>query len=228
MILSLSFAAALMTLQDQPYPSRLGPAGRPARPNRDRPRSLEAEAQRVMADYATCLAMRNRPGVLTYLATDEGSEEADRRAGRVAIDECLYDSELRFPQQLLRGALYGALYKIDYARGGLVPARFAELPPITYTSRDPATLAPAERNWVALSFFADCVVRAVPAQAQALIAADVGSPAERSAFAGVQPALGACLTDGVELTFSRPVLRGLIAQSLYRLTVSATPAGPSR
>jgi hypothetical protein len=48
-------------------------------------------------------------------------------------------------------------------------------------------------------------------------------------FAAVTPAFRGCLTAGVELRFSRALIRGLVAESLYRLTEqSARAAGSVR
>lgn len=225
MSLAALLLSAALFVQDAP-PSRIEPRGRPARANPAR--SEEAEAQRVMLTYAACIVRRRRDGVVRFLAEPSGTDESRRLGDRIAIDDCLVDGELRFNASLFRGALYEALYKKDYSARPL-PASFAGVPPIRYSAKDPATLTGRARSWLALNEFADCVVRATPGAVRALIASEVTSAAEAAAFRQVQPALGGCLTSGVELSFSRPVLRGLIAESLYRLTAAASaPAGAPR
>jgi hypothetical protein len=131
---------------------------------------------------------------------------------------------LRFRQSIFRGTLYESLYRADYARGRAVD--IASAPQIAYVTGDPATWTQGQREWLGLQDFADCVVRAKPAEARALVMSEVETAAEGRALASIGPALGPCLVQGVETRFSRPILRGLIAESLYRLT--AAVAGTTR
>jgi hypothetical protein len=175
-----------------------------------------------MLSYAACIVRRRRSGVQRFLTLATGSADASRAGSRIASSDCLNNAELRFQAHIFRGALYEALLKTDY-RVEEVPASFAQVPPILYASGPEERLTEKERSWLALHDFADCVVRASPAEAHALIRSDVTSDAEAAAFTRLQPALGPCLTSGSELRFSRPVLRGLVAESLYRLTAAAVP-----
>ncbi len=211
-------AAAFMIAQPA-YPSRIDPPGVPARP-RTGARGNDAEAQRVMIDFASCVAQRSRSSLERFLAQPFGSDDADRLAFRLATPDCLFDAELRFSQEIFRGALYDALYRIDFVR--MEPADLSAVPPITYYVGATESLTPRQHRRVGQSLFADCVVRAAPSEARALILSAATSPTERAAFQALQPALGPCLVQGAQVRFSRPMLRGLVAESLYRLTSAAS------
>lgn len=173
----------------------------------------EAEAQRVMRAYAVCVLLRYRSRVEAFLATPPASEEALRVGTRIATGECLHDGELRFKELLFRGGLYEALYERDFRRA---PARdVSAAPPIDYAAGGAAA------DQVALRLFADCTARANPDAARSLILSAVGSGAENAAFAALGEALGGCLVAGERVAFSRPVLRGVIAEALYRLSQAA-------
>jgi hypothetical protein len=193
-------------------------------PSRGRPASPEggedsAEAQRILVVFSRCVVLRNRRGVERFLALIPGSPDWSRAGARIATSDCLYNGQLRFQPPMFRGALYEALYRIDF-RARPIPD-LAAAPAVDYAGADTASLNETQRGWVALQSFADCVVRAAPSAARALVLSGIGASEERRAFALVTPALGPCLVAGVELRFSRPVLRGLISESLYRLTAAA-------
>ncbi|HEX8215026.1 MAG TPA: hypothetical protein VF582_06090 [Allosphingosinicella sp.] len=74
---------------------------------------------------------------------------------------------------------------------------------------------------MALRSFADCVVRADPPASHKLLLTDIGAEREQAAFKALMPVFGNCLPRGNALTFSKPVLRGLIAEIAFRLAESA-------
>ncbi|HEX8526244.1 hypothetical protein [Allosphingosinicella sp.] len=212
MALSLALAASA-----QPA-TRIEPRGAPALPTGAQ--SEAADAQLVMAAYGRCIVARSRRGVQRFLAVLPGSDDWQRLGSQLATADCLHNARLRFHASLFRGALFEALYRADYGRRH--PRSFADVPALVYTAQDPATLNGDQRNWLSLQEFGDCVVRARPSEARALVLSRVTRADERRAFAALGPALPPCLRQGVQLAFSRPILRGLIAESLYRLSEAAT------
>jgi hypothetical protein len=198
-------------------------------PQRGEPASPEggedsADAQQVLNDFSRCVVLRNRRGVERFLALSPGSPGWSRAGSRIATSDCLLNGELRFQPPMFRGALYEALYRVQFGSRPLPDLTAA--PPVNYAGADVASLNEVQRGWVALQSFGDCVVRGAPLAARTLVLSAVGTPEERRAFAAVMPALGPCLVAGVELRFSRPVLRGLISESLYRLTAAARASVP--
>lgn len=185
----------------------------PAAPNSGRPLANEAESQRIMRDFAQCVVQGYRSWVDRFLATAPGSPEAQRLAQRVAFNDCLLIGELRFQEPLLRGGMYEALYQRDYGR--VEGPNVSTAPAINYDVRG------ATRDQVVLRRFADCVARENPAASRALVLSPVGQPSENAAFAALGETLSVCLVPGERAAFSRPILRGIIAEALYRLSQAA-------
>jgi hypothetical protein len=72
-----------------------------------------------------------------------------------------------------------------------------------------------------VSRFGECVVRANPEGARALLGTTADSPEETAAFATLSNALGNCLESGQKIELSKVALRGTIAVNYYRLATVA-------
>jgi hypothetical protein len=175
------------------------------------------EAQRVMFAYAECVAKAFRGQVERYLATFPGSSASDQMALRIAADDCLGSGELRFQPDLFRGALYQALYQRSF-KGRFVD--ISDAPAVDYGAGRETADPDVGAIQVELRQFGDCVVRRDQKTARDLVMSRINSDAEDSAFANLGPSLNACLVQGSQLRFSRSVLRGLTAETLYRLSAA--------
>jgi hypothetical protein len=80
----------------------------------------------------------------------------------------------------------------------------------------------------AISAYGECVVRANPAAAHALLMSQPESPQENAQFAAMQTTFGICLDEGSTQTFSKTALRGTVAVSYYRLAKAAAGAAEVR
>lgn len=170
-------------------------------------------ARRVLGTFATCIVRSNLRGTKRYLQTVPGTTEATKTAVQLT-DVCLARGSLNFHEPLLRGSIYEALYRKEFGKEG--PTDFSVLGPIYYgvpTGEDSKVQAT-----VSLRHFADCVVRSDAWAAQALVLSPIGEEAETAAFSRVLPHLETCLSEGAELRFSKGMVRGLIAEAMYRLS----------
>jgi hypothetical protein len=81
-----------------------------------------------------------------------------------------------------------------------------------------------------LSRYGECVVRADPTAARALLLTQPGSVEESSRFAALQTALGSCLPiqPGQKLAMGKVAVRGTIAINYYRLAEAALDVRPER
>ena len=170
--------------------------------------------------YSKCLVGRNRAGVERALAMPDFDKQTARVMAGRATPECLRFGELRMDRVLLRGGLFAALYSADYARspGGIAPSE------LDFSSDVAGGSAQEITQFIAMRQYADCVVRVAPAESRAVVLAPVATSAENAAFAALGPHLGACLSQGQSLGFSKVVLSGIIAETLYREARAATPA----
>ena len=178
----------------------------------------QAEDQRVINDFARCVVKIRPRSVEAAIKTFPGSAEASNALGKVLDPACMPDGEVNPDPILLRGGLYEALYEAEFGtRGPLaLPAGLK----VDYAQGSDLT-KPAEAGQVVLRQFADCVVRANTGSAHRLVLSKVGSTEEEAAFDALAPTLGPCLQKDATIKVSRPVLRSLIAETLYRLSIQA-------
>ena len=189
----------------------------------DRERKDNQRAQRVMAGWAECAATPWRPDLTGFLNSFPRSPASHAAAHRLTSSYCL-DTDfatLRFDEDLLRGALFNILYRRNFAAG---PAPDIKgVAPIDYTIGSITAESRGAAWHITRWNYADCVVRAAPDRARALVLSEVASAGETEAFRALRPELVRCMPNGADWHFTRPILRGLVAETLYRL--SAAKAG---
>ena len=181
------------------------------------------DAYRLMAhQFAQCLADTRSSRAVDYLRSAPGSEAARLLIVRMVKYECPTVGAVEFDDSELRGALYAARFRREF--GG----RAVTLPVAATEYRaDVAGMPPAVANgYVALHAFGECVVRADPAAARALVISQPATEAEHAAFAALAPRLGECLNNGNDVRFTKLVLGNVVAEAMYRLA-AAVPAGPA-
>jgi len=195
--------------------SRLGPA--PAQIPEGPGASKEDRARVAMYRYAECAVDNSRTRVELYLDTFPGSKAAHKAASSLSTDECLSSGQMTFNESLFRSGVYDVLYLKKFRKDG--PVDFAAVPAIDYAAGSDAEAYGDPQPRVALRQIADCTVRKAPQEARKLILSMVASNAEGAAFAQIVPTVGGCVLEGFKLTFSKSVLRGVIGEALYRLSV---------
>ena len=197
----------------------------------------QQERVRVIADrYAACVIERSASKARRFVV-ERGQPPISGDCLVRANDDM--GGKMRFPGDNYRYALAGALLARDYPSG--VPAEVAQAPELPHdppevldetTLPKDAKRAEAVRNafmlrratWV-MDTIGDCATRQNPTAAYALVRSEVGSPAERAAFATLNPAIGGCLPDQATVRFAPGTLRGAVALNLYRLAHSVRTPG---
>ncbi|MGK2909606.1 MAG: hypothetical protein ACSLE1_07375 [Sphingobium sp.] len=165
-----------------------------------------------MDQYADCLLQYDRKKVIALAQMYPESRDYTRAAAKVAIDVCLEAGSISFDSQLLRGALFGALYRADF--GAVAPSlRPVE---VSYASDVSGINKEADAQYIALRQFAACVVHKDAENGRALILHPAGSKPEKEAFRALSPLFGPCLQSGIKVTFSKQMVVGLIAEAMYR------------
>jgi hypothetical protein len=184
-------------------------------------RSPEA-LRRLLVDYAGCVINENRIAVEKYLATPPSSPASDRLWTTIAIERCLAAGELTLTDAGFRAGAFEKLYRLDFGENG--PLDLSARAEIDY-ALGYGEPTPAVLYAVSLRGVVDCVVRHAPGAARSLVHSRIGSSAEDKAYAGLTPAFGPCLDRGAKVTFSKGALRGIVAETLYRL--SKAPLAPA-
>lgn len=175
-------------------------------------RMSEAErGRRTMIGYAECVIKLNRRRAMDALALFPTSAKSNEALTRLAVDRCMGMGEMRFQPRLFRGTLYTVLYRERYA----APPPLPEVPP-DYAAGAPEPLGQWAQNEIALLRFADCVVRRAPETVHSLLTAPVESERERAAVAALKPHMNPCMKEGLQVTFNKSSLGGLLAEAMYR------------
>ncbi|HTM96619.1 MAG TPA: hypothetical protein VL100_12505 [Croceibacterium sp.] len=220
-MVSVSCAASAQDTY-KPTGSRIGRPAPVVTPNSSN-LSNEEGARRMTDDFASCIYRKSKNSVNAALALRPDSKEANAALGRLVRDDCYAaNASLSIPQSLLRGALFRAKLLTEF--GGKDVALAPE--PVDYTQFVPSPLQSEDRSYVAFGDFADCVVRADLDGARKFVEPDAGSEVETQALNALIPKLGPCLTNGLEITFSKSVLQALLAEAIYHETAAAALENP--
>jgi hypothetical protein len=151
-----------------------------------------------MNDYAVCLVTSHHGAVRKAWARKSDAEVAAALA-KVSVSDCLAEGRLIMPPQLLRGALYRALYLRD----------FGKRPPSASASGPMHEDNP-------LRLFGHCVYAIDPVDVRAFVMADPATALEKEAIAALGPALAQCVSPGSQIRFSPAVLQAILAEAAYR------------
>lgn len=210
----------------------------------DAPQEDSREVRLIGVAYGNCV-VRKQPAAAAAYVLSQGAEMESgalrRLVDKVNDGPCLIDAsksfgnvQMRFPADTMRYTLADALFRAQPTAGPLtIPATLPMLAHPTFKEAEYQAAVAKERNKrkladlatrrsrslarILLSDFGECVVRANPAGAHALLRANVLTPEEDRAFVSLQPAFGQCLYEGQTLAMNKAMLRGTIALNHYRL-----------
>jgi hypothetical protein len=183
-------------------------------------------AERTMADFSKCVVAdrRLRPWAEWYLRVIPEGAFFQAAARRLATPACmppaLVTTKLRFKAKLFRETLFSALYQRDFGR--TPPPELKSVPPLVIAAEFSGDEAQIPVTVTFERAVGDCVARADPLGVHRLLMTKVASREEGEALQQVVPELAGCVPAGQRRAFSRPVLRGILAEALYKLRRAAS------
>ena len=192
-----------------------------------KPQTVEAsseQAQRTLQRYSDCVVKQSAltDEVAHYLRQPVTSAEATEATKALIVPRCLTtgggQTQMTMRGPLFRGALYEAIYRDRHARRAVDFSTAAPLELAKEYDSEPVV------EDVYFRSFGDCVARGAAGPSRALVLSKSGTPQERDALTAIQPVLPDCLPKDQTLKFSRPILRGVIAEALVKLSSAATPS----
>ena len=205
-------------------------AGQAAAPNAARSLATpDAQNRQSVAQFASCVVERHRREA-AQLALSLGVNHAT--AQTIADAECA-TAPMKLWPAALQAALADVLVKEEFPTfdptliDGTTPleqpvlneSAFAPKPGKTYTPEELQKLERTKadlRAGIAFWHFGECVVRANPAGAHALLMTKVASAEEGLAIQDLRPVFAQC--PGLNSKFDDPAdIRGTIAENFYRL-----------
>lgn len=179
----------------------------------DNPALSDAErGRRALEQFAGCLVESDRQGALSVLR----SYDLKKMNRFATTNDCLRSGSLRFDDSLLRGALFGELYRRDYAS---TPPQLLE-PPIKFAELMPSW----GQSRVGLLEFADCLARADLPDARTFVVARAGSPEDLKAFEALRAHIGPCVPQGQQVKLSKTAIEAALAEVMYQQAPGAAPA----
>lgn len=186
-------------------------------------RGAPAAARRTMEAFMSCLVGRytGRATALTRLPIDSPQYERTFRNMFESVgDECIGSSgQLRFSAGLFRSGLFQSLYAREFARE---PAPdFSAVTDTGYRQLYGENLSAETRTALALERFGECVSRADPEGVRSFLQQLPGAPGEGQAIRALMPRFSGCIPADQTITFSPSILKGAMAEGIYRLSVAA-------
>ncbi|MEA3541607.1 MAG: hypothetical protein U9R77_05745 [Pseudomonadota bacterium] len=179
------------------------------------PPADRAQAVAMMQRFAQCVVAGDPTTARQLLALAPASSEEQALLNAIAKRRanCLQQGKLRMKGNWMRGAIAEQLYLRAYPK----PIEAAATPNAPLTARADAQKWPYQA-------YADCIVARNAPAADAMLRAEPGSAAEKSALQQTMPTLSSCLAGGKDskLAIDRTMLRGYLAESLY---AQRSPAG---
>ena len=179
------------------------------------------DAQRTMATFSRCVVEnRNRRALalrfVRLLPTDPryGELGRDISTGTCVPRNAAGRMALRFQPDLFRLALFEALYREDFGRSP--PPDVQALPPLLLSSEFDGRPEDVPESIRFMRLFGDCAARRDSAGIHALLRTRIGTEEERAGIEALGPAMANCLPAQERLRFSRGVLRGALAEGLYK------------
>ena len=192
-------------------------------------------ARTVMDQFGRCI-VASRPRVTELVVTSSPlGPDLWKSLEKYDLAECLTTAgmstvTLTMSSPALRGAVFKALYTRDHGnRAPAMPGPGADGSPppqpdwladVTGAGRAPPD-DPQVQTYVALRRLSACVVLNRAEAVHRLMLSRPGSAAETATFGEIMPAVSGCIPDGQQLSLSKLVLIGTMAEVAQRMALPA-------
>jgi hypothetical protein len=201
------------------------------------------EIRKVVDAYGKCIVAKQERRASEAIITNVNNRDLMREYPQLIDGGCLSAPvatvvQAKFAGDQFRYALADGLFRKELANAPVLNP--AAIPPLYHPIPTPPSrldkkgrplsqraYANAMKDYeehAAFSFlseYGECVVRANPAAARALLMAQPASPEESAQFAALQPVFATCLDEGHTVALGKLGLRGTIAVNYYRLAAAA-------
>ncbi len=178
----------------------------------------EKVAEQTMRDFARCVVnnKKREAKAIEFLRVPDNDPRQMVLGKEIAVGGCAPPgSQMRFQPDLFSRSVYTALYRKYYSKTQPSSANWTE--PTDYQSEYAVMTTPVSKVQLALRAFADCTASGDLAAAHRFAVSEMRGDEEKAALPGVMVHMQKCLPEGTQLRFSRTVLKGLVAESLYKM-----------
>lgn len=231
MVFSLLAASAFLSLPsdggEPPIGSRLP---RPAYEEEFVNAAARADTYAVIQRFGACIVNADAKGSMALLITNPGTDVGYQALNKLKplLPNCLVKASegtglygtlnLQIPTPVLRGAIAATLYRQQFA--SKFPSALTK--PAGVSSIMPPTESdPKAAQWTSWYAFTQCVTEAAPEDVRQLIMTKPSSDEEAAALSRLNVFMPACVAAGSTVKTDRNSLRFILADSLYRWSITA-------
>lgn len=177
--------------------------------------------RKTLEIFSVCVLQRayNRVTKMVDMRVDIPEYVKQMNSISSGYDDCLSGGDFVIGNGLFRGGLFRALYMREFKLDG--PVVFNPEVKTGYSDRYPEPFSDEARSSIAMTNFAECVARADGANVRLLVGSVAGSSVETSAIQALAPKLGPCIAAGNQIRFTKPILKGALAEGIYRLSMAS-------
>jgi len=168
---------------------------------------------------AACLVARNQAAADPLFATAPFSAQERQVAVRLLGDmqRCGHRAPISSSAALIRGALAEAALEARFAAPPAARSPAVDAAPLFRVNL--ATVVPDAAQFAPAYSLAECTARQHPELVRVLLATEPASAEAGTAFTALNPVFQACVTPGAHLNVDGRMLRGMLAETLYRWSV---------
>jgi len=178
------------------------------------------DAEKSMYDFAQCVIGRSprKADLDAYLRMSPNDPSYYKLGTKLAVSACVptYSGTVKmtFQPVLFRFSLYEARYRREFAKAA--PPDVTNAAPLDLAKEFDTRGGPLPNEVIFLRALGNCVVRADPATSHALVMSRAYSDEEATLIAALKPSLAGCIPAQATMHFSRTMLRGGLAEALYK------------
>ena len=176
------------------------------------------EARKTLREFGGCVVGKRLGASEALIDQAVDSKQYRQKMYALVDEECFSSGEMTVPQELLRGAVFEALYLREFSHGPNSNLKSASS--FDYFAPYSRPYSEEAQNTVGLAVVADCAVRTSPVAAHALLTSVPGSPQEDRTIGELARILPGCVPPGRTFHFSRSIIRGSVAEAMLRLSRS--------
>ena len=189
-----------------------------------------SEAFAIVERMGQCLVRGDAQGSMAFIATVPSTPKAIQALERLRprLPDCLGNAAqgtelygmvtLQMKESTLRGAVASALYRLQFAGR---PVTSLPRPATVALILPPELSQPRDQHLVAGYAFAQCLTQSQPAIVRDVVISKIGSREENAALSQLAPFMSGCLSSGTTIKTDRNTLRLMLADSLYRWSITA-------
>lgn len=174
------------------------------------------DARKTLREFGICTVNRHPGQAEEVINEPVDAKDFNRKLSQIADEECFSSGELQMPPELLRAAMFEAMYLREFTAGPVDGLKSA--PSFDYSQHYQRPLSDEAANTIGLAIVGDCVTRTAPSAARNLMTSMPGSPAEDLAIGVLSKQLPGCVPPNKTFRFSRSAIRGSVAEALLRLS----------